>query len=114
LRYQRGARHVSASGEQIRASNVVVLGMDYEPSPADASSPEAQSLGEGPALVLLADGTAVEATWQRNEAHEPFTLLDTAGTAFGVQPGTTWIELPQPGHTSLLSAADAAGLLALR
>ena len=43
-RYQRRQRsgwHVDADGDQVGAENVVVLFVDYRPSPADAKSPEA-------------------------------------------------------------------------
>ena len=48
------------SGAQLSAANVVVLGVDYFSSSADASSPEAQSVGEGAAVLLRPDGTMAE------------------------------------------------------
>jgi hypothetical protein len=114
LRYERGGPHVAASGAQISAANVVVLSMAYRPSAADANSPEAQSVGSGSGMLMLPNGTASDITWQRDDGHQPFTLLDAAGNSVALQPGNTWVELPRQGHTSILTAADAAGLLAMR
>jgi hypothetical protein len=114
LRFQRGAPHLVEGGEQLSAANVVVLEVDYTTSAADADSPEAVSVGEGLALVLSADGGAAEVSWQRDDGHAPFTLRDAAGVEVALAPGTTWVELPLPGHTTVLGATDAAAVLATR
>ncbi|MEA3217994.1 MAG: hypothetical protein QOJ19_4150 [Acidimicrobiia bacterium] len=114
LRYERGGPHVVASGTQISASNVVVMSMEYWPSPADANSPEAQSVGGGSGVILLPNGTAAQITWQRDDGHQPFSLLDTAGSPVAVRPGNTWIELPRESHTTLMTADEATALKALR
>ena len=114
LRFQRGGPHLTESGEQISAANVVVLEVDYTTSAADADSPEAVTVGDGPALVLLADGTAADVSWERADGRDPFVLRDDAGNEVALLPGTTWIELPRVDGTSLLAAEDAAAALASR
>jgi hypothetical protein len=114
LRFQRGAPHLTESGEQVSAANVVVLDVEYRTSAADAQSPEAVTVGQGQALVLRADGTAADLTWERTDGHDPFILRDANGAGVTLPPGTTWVELPRPGRTQILAAEEASAALALR
>ena len=50
---------------RIGATNVVVMGVQYDRSAADRNSPEAQTIGEGPDLVFT-DGQVVRARWKRD------------------------------------------------
>jgi hypothetical protein len=92
LRTQNGRAHVAASGARIAATNIVVLTVAHEPSPADPRSPEPQTLGSGP-LVLYRNGLAFVGTWSREQPTHPFTLTATNGSPLALSPGTTWIEL---------------------
>jgi hypothetical protein len=94
LRSQRGARHVDVDGERIGAENVVVLEVKYVTSEADAQSPEAVTVGFGPATVHR-DGVAIAGTWSRVDRFAPYTLLDIAGDPLPLAPGTTFVELPR-------------------
>jgi hypothetical protein len=114
VRFQNGEAHLGESGDQLGAANVVVLDVEYFPSPADGSSPEAQSVGEGAAVLLRPDGTMVEGTWLRGSGSEPFTLLDSAGATVTLPPGNIWVELPRAGRATAMSAERAADLLAGR
>lgn len=114
LRFQNGEAHLAESGAQLSAANVVVLGVDYASSSADASSPEAQSVGEGAGVVLRPDGTMVEVTWQRGSGNEPFVLVDAAGAEVVLPPGNIWVELPRHDRVAALSIEQAAQLLASR
>ena len=114
LRFQNGEAHLAESGAQLSAANVVAMGVDYFSSSADASSPEAQSVGEGAAVVLRPDGTMAELTWQRGSGSEPFVLLDSAGAAVVLPPGNIWVELPRHDQVAALSPERAAELLASR
>ena len=51
LRFQDGQPHLAASGAQISARNVVELSTEYIPSPVDARSPNAITVGTGSAVV---------------------------------------------------------------
>lgn len=94
LRSQRGAPHTDVDGERIGAENVVVLEVKYVTSEADAQSPEAVTVGFGPATVHR-DGVAIAGTWSRADRFAPFTLLDIAGDPLPLAPGTTFVELPR-------------------
>ncbi len=62
------------------------------PSPADARSPEAQTLGSGP-VVVHRSGVATVGTWSRDTATDPFTFADYAGAPVPLAGGTTFVEL---------------------
>ena len=49
---------------QLSTENLVVVYVDYQPSPADARSPEAQTTGSGEAFVFR-DGVVAHGTWNR-------------------------------------------------
>ena len=72
-----GAPHYTNDG-QIIAKNVVILDMQYRPSPADARSPEAQTIGSGRAWVLV-DGRVRTGSWKRRSANSPFVLTGRSG-----------------------------------
>lgn len=91
-RSQRGRAHDDNVFGRIRATNVVVLGVQYSPSPADRRSPEAQTLGEGPAYFFT-DGQFIEGTWKRDVAVFPIEYFDADGEPIKINPGNTWIEL---------------------
>ncbi len=92
LRSQDGHPHVAADGVQISATNVVVMTVDYLPSPADERSPEAQTVGQGN-VVVNRNGVAVTGTWSRVTATDPFLFLDAVGAPIPLASGTTFIEL---------------------
>jgi hypothetical protein len=99
LRTQGGKAHNDATLGQVNAANVVILEVDYQPSPADARSPEAQTIGTGTAWVYTG-GVLVRGTWTRNDRLEPFTLTDASGAVIGLTPGRTWVELPRVGKVT--------------
>lgn len=92
-RWQDGEPHVTVRGDQLEASTVVVLSVRYEPSVADARSPDAVTVGTGRA-VLHRDGMAVDAVWSRSSPYAPFRFLDaTTGAELAADAGVTWLEL---------------------
>src|SRR4051794_2346195 len=93
LRSQDGQPHIAVSGEQISARNVVEVSTTYVPSPVDARSPHAVTVGSGAAIVHR-DGVAIPVLWSRATAYEPFSFVDPVDdqpVPLGV--GTTFIEL---------------------
>lgn len=96
LRDQDGRPHDTADGGQVNAVNVVVLEVEYLPSPADARSPEAQTVGSGTAYVLTG-GVLVTGTWSRNDRSAVFELRDESGAVIALTPGRTWVELARRG-----------------
>ncbi len=69
-----------------------MIGVQYLPSVADRRSPEAQTLGEGPAWVF-SDGEVVEGTWKRDNVFFPIEYFDADGDVIAINPGNTWVEL---------------------
>jgi len=107
LRFSDGAEHKDAlTNKQVTTNNVVVLYVKYVPSPADASSPEAQTTGTGDVWVLSA-GKVVKGTWTRADRTSPFTLTDPSGTPIQLTPGRTFVELSRVGKaTTVPGGAD--------
>ncbi len=91
-RSQRGRPHDDKLFGRIRATNVVVLGVDYPRSAVDRNSPEAQTLGEGPAY-FFSGGKFIQGTWKRDVAIFPIEYFGPDGEVMKLAPGNTWIEL---------------------
>src|SRR5262249_50865834 len=88
---------------QVSTENVVVLTVDYKPSPADARSPEAQALGTGQ-VAVYSDGKLVNGTWTRNDRTEPFTLTADDGKTIELTPGRTWVALARENSAATVAA----------
>jgi len=100
-RIQDGTPHVVASGAVLAPTNVVLLITPYGTAPSDPNSPIALTTGSGDATVLIG-GNAVDATWSRPTATDPYTLTDDAtGQPLVLPPGRTWVGLPESGVTRL-------------
>jgi hypothetical protein len=95
-RSQRGQPHNDSLTGRISASNVIVLGVQYLPSPADRNSPEAQTVGEGPAF-FFSGGEFVQGTWKRDDPFFPIQYLGPNLEEIRFAPGNTWIELADVG-----------------
>jgi Protein of unknown function (DUF3048) N-terminal domain/Protein of unknown function (DUF3048) C-terminal domain len=93
-RSQNGTLHVDKTYGQIGATNVVVMGVEYQPSAADARSPEAQTVGDGPAF-FFSDGKFIEGNWKRDFVFFPIEYFDLLGNPIKLNPGNTWVELAE-------------------
>ncbi len=82
---------------QVNTNNVVVLFVNYRPSPADGRSPEAQTIGYGEAWVYRA-GLLVVGAWGRVDRQSPFVLTDLQGDVIELTPGRTFVELARVGR----------------
>ena len=96
LRSQYGEPHMSELSGQVSADNVVVLFVDYQRSPFDWKSPEAQTIGKGQALIFT-DGVARAGVWQRTSNADMWNLYtdETLSEPIGLSDGRTWVELPR-------------------
>jgi hypothetical protein len=103
-RWEYGKPHETTDNGQVESTNVVVLATQYSPGPV------AISTGSGAAIVLTG-GTAITGTWTRADQTKPYTLTAADGTPIKLNPGRTWIELPNHPW-GLIDAGTAAGLLA--
>lgn len=118
VRVQDGTLHLSEEGPEaelteIAPTNVVVAVIAYGRSDADPASPQAQTVGEGPAWVATR-GRIVEGRWQRRADAPGWELTDTAGDEIALAPGSTWVLLangdtgPFPAATVTRIDPDAA------
>ncbi len=97
-RTQDGVSTVDTAGVRVSPETVVVHFTDYGTSPADPNSPEAITLGSGPAWIFT-DGHVVDAVWRRAELTDQFEYVN-AGTEVRILPGRTWIEMPRRDRAS--------------
>lgn len=104
LRTQGGSPHMTASGQQVSAANVVVIeAREVVTGMVDstgATVPEFVFVGEGPATIFTA-GKRVEAIWNRPTLASVATLTTADGTVVELTPGRTWIELIRAGAQML-------------
>jgi hypothetical protein len=91
-RSQNGSLHVDKANGQISSTNVIIMGVEYQPSVVDRNSPEAQTVGDGPAYVW-SNGQYIEGTWKREVGIYPLQFFDLEGNEIALTPGNTWIEL---------------------
>jgi len=110
-RSQRGRAHDDKLTGRIGAKNVIVMGVEYRPSPVDRNSPEAQTVGSGPAWVLT-DGEVIAGSWKRDSPIWAIEFFDAAGAPIELEPGNTWIELADindvnTGGVNVLAASPA-------
>jgi len=102
LRSNGGTPHNDAlTGTQIDTHNVIVMVVDYQPSPADANSPEAQTIGSGEVLIFTG-GTLQRGTWSRTDRLSPISFADGAGNPLLLTPGRTWVEMARVNTTTVV------------
>ena len=107
LRSQDGKPHRDTVGDaQVSTNNVVVLFVNYRPSPADARSPEAQTIGFGEAWVY-SEGHLVKGIWKRETRLDPFTLEDADGEPILLTPGRTFVELARGAKVATVDAGKS-------
>lgn len=94
LRSQEGRAHEDVLHGRIGATNVIVMVVEYKPSQIDARSPEAQTIGNGPAYVF-SNGGVRRARWARGDSTVPIRLVGENGKTMSLTPGNTWIELAE-------------------
>jgi Protein of unknown function (DUF3048) N-terminal domain/Protein of unknown function (DUF3048) C-terminal domain len=97
LRDENGSPHVDHDGVQIAPANVVIQFVSYVGVPGVGQSQQAVTVGEGEAWILT-DGKIVKGTWSRPDPKQPAVYKDAAGNPVKLSPGTTWVELPEPGE----------------
>ncbi|MDH3295775.1 MAG: DUF3048 domain-containing protein [Acidimicrobiia bacterium] len=108
LRTQDDNPHTTANGDQLAPENVVIMVTEYGVSPADAISPEVRSIGSGP-LLVLSDGQAVAGRWERAAAADKPTLTDADGNNIALNPGRTWVLMPEQGQVRFPAGSTPPG-----
>jgi len=95
MRYDGDNPSVQANGEQIGATNLILIEATYQPSSLAGVSgdvPTAILTGSGDA-VFAANGQYIEGTWQKAGAADPFTFLDSEGQPVVFAPGNTFVQV---------------------
>ncbi len=92
LRSQGNQAHDDTVHGRIAADNVVIMVADYRPSVVDARSPEAQTVGNGPAYIF-SNGQVRQARWDRESSNVPLRFVDEDFEDIGLMPGITWVEI---------------------
>jgi hypothetical protein len=100
VRSEYGAPHLDASGAPVSTNNVVFQFVPYHQSPADARSPEAETTGQGNAMVFT-DGKVILGNWTRPSASKPAVFTDAKHQPILLTPGRTWVELAEAGVTQV-------------
>ncbi len=111
LRFQFGGPFVDgATGEQVRAKNVVVMRVPWRVADANGHVLLDQ-FGTGEAIVFL-DGKAIAGTWKKDDRRGRTRFYDASGSEIAFDRGPTWIEVvgPASGITTTANAADMADL----
>jgi len=98
-RSQDGVASVDTDGVRVSPTTVVVQFVDYVPSSADATSPEAVTIADGEAWILTA-GQLVPVDWSRAELDKQTDYKLPSGSEMPILPGKIWIELPRPGRAT--------------
>ena len=97
-----GVPHEDALTGPINTNNVVIMVVQYRPSPADNRSPEAQTIGSGE-LIVFTGGVMVHGIWSRADRLSPIQMVADDGSPILLTPGRTWVELAKSGHFSAVS-----------
>lgn len=96
LRFHGSQPHLAASGDQIVATNVIVLVVEQLDTGRKDSSgapvPDFDVTGTGDAVVFR-DGVALVGRWERGRLTDFFRFFDSSGTEIRLAPGTTWVHL---------------------
>ena len=99
LRAQLGVADLDSNGNQLGATNVIVIRVGIDTS---LGVPKTQLLSSGEAWVS-SGGMSVHATWSKDEPTSAISLTDDQGVTIRLAPGNSWIELvPDGGSVSIV------------
>lgn len=97
LRFENGAKHSSAAGKQLRATNVVVVEAKQVDSGLNAQGgtmvPDYELAGEKGKALVATGGKTIEARWSKASRTKPLVLETVDGEELTLAPGNTWVEL---------------------
>ncbi len=102
-RWMDGSPHTDAlSGEQLRATNVLIQTVESWPIPYDREGRlDFAQVGKGRVIALL-DGIAVDGTWSKASLTAPTEYRDAKGAPLRLNAGPAWIVIvPPEGSVSL-------------
>ena len=95
-RSQDGGPHLTEDAGQLTTNNLVLMMCNYLPSPIDARTPDAQTLGSNPVYVF-SGGTVRVGSWLRFASTDPYQFFDnfTDLNPIELLPGRSFVELPR-------------------
>ena len=99
-RSQDGSATVDTAGVRTAPETVIVQFTPYGVSPADANSPEANTIGNGRAWIFT-EGVLIRGSWSKPNADAVTVYRDQNGDPIQLLPGRIWVELPEPGGATL-------------
>lgn len=95
LRYMGGTAHLDYdTGQHITAKNIVVMATDILGPLDKYGHMSVRTTGSGTAFIFL-DGKAIQGSWHRGSAYEPFVFRDNNGKIVSFNAGSTWIAMVQ-------------------
>ncbi len=95
LRNMGGYAHLDYdTGQQITVKNIVVMVTDILGPLDKYGHMSVRTTGSGLAYMFL-DGKAIQGSWQRGSAFEPYTFRDGNGNVVSFNAGSTWIAMVQ-------------------
>ncbi len=103
MRVQQGGADKDSNGNQLSASNVVVLRVTVV---NDGGVPKTILSGSGEAWVS-SGGATIHGTWAKASATEPIRLVDENGVTIRLAAGNTWFELLPPQGSVAFTAPAA-------
>ncbi len=92
LRVQQGDVDLDSNGNQLSATNVVIIRVNVVD---DQNVPKTELYGSGEAWFSSGGGT-VHGSWSKASATEPLRLTDDNGITVRLAAGNTWFELIPP------------------
>ncbi len=102
LRFHGGQAHLTESGSQIVAANVVVIFVEVIDTgrfdSAGAPVPDFEVLGSGEAVVFR-NGKSVVGRWERGRPEDFFRIFDGSNREVALAPGITWFHLVPTGRS---------------
>ncbi len=90
-----GAPDVTATGQRLSPTNVIVMTVNYVGGVGVIDS-YAQMIGKGP-VEVFSDGRVEHGTWSRSNLRHRAIYTNLEGKAINLTPGQTWVELLATG-----------------
>jgi hypothetical protein len=97
-----GAPDVSATGQRVSPSNVIVMNVEYQGGVGVEGS-YAKLTGSGPVEIFSA-GRVQRGTWSRSKLTKPALFRNAAGHVIALTPGQTWVELADTTERAIITA----------
>ncbi|WP_062209678.1 DUF3048 domain-containing protein [Demequina oxidasica] len=108
MRSEDGNAHVTSDGDQIGASNVVVLDVtvQYTSASGGSSVPETIVAGQSGTGIVASGNTQIPIKWSKAGQYDPWVFTTEDGDPVELLQGKTWVELiPNKGVSNDTSVA---------